>query len=78
LGVVHHLVEQPSKGFYLVFGQLFNTAEKGLFNGTKGAVGSFSIGKFLNDQPDFNADLVFKYVPFIVQATVFKVKPGIH
>lgn len=65
--VVHPLGEQPAKEFYMVFGQLFNTADKGLFNGTKGAVGSFSIVKIniLNDQPDLmlTNGMAFKYVP---------------
>ena len=64
---VHPLGEQPAKEFYMVFGQLFNTADKGLFNGTKGAVGSFSIVKIniLNDQPDLmlTNGMAFKYVP---------------
>jgi nitrite reductase (NO-forming) len=85
--VVHPLGEQPAKEFYMVFGQLFNTADKGLFNGTKGAVGSFSIGKFLADQPDLmlTNGMAFKYTPSVgkivkiplnANATPFMVKPG--
>jgi len=85
--VVHPTGEQPAKEFYMVFGQLFNTADKGLFKGTSGTVGSFDITKFVNDQPDLilTNGMAHKYVPAIGQiaklpinanATVFKVKPG--
>jgi nitrite reductase (NO-forming) len=88
--VVHPLVEQPAKEFYMVFGQLFNTADKGLFKGAGGAsapAGSFDITKFATDQPDLilTNGMAHKYVPSIGKivkldinknATVFKVKPG--
>ncbi|MDP9289078.1 MAG: multicopper oxidase domain-containing protein [Thermoproteota archaeon] len=85
--VVHPLGEQPAKEFYMVFGQLFNTADQGLFNGTKGKVGSFDLKKFVADQPDLmlTNGMAFKYTPAVGQiakiplnnnATVFKVKPG--
>jgi nitrite reductase (NO-forming) len=85
--VVHPLGETPAKEFYMVFGQLFNTADKGLFKGTNGTVGSFDIAKFANDQPDLmlTNGMAFKYVPAVgkiakiplnANATIFKVKPG--
>jgi nitrite reductase (NO-forming) len=85
--VVHPLGETPAKEFYMVFGQLFNTADKGLFKGTNGTVGSFDIAKFVNDQPDLilTNGMAHKYVPSIGKvvklpinsnATIFKVKPG--
>jgi nitrite reductase (NO-forming) len=85
--VVHPLGETPAKEFYMVFGQLFNTADKGLFKGTNGTVGSFDIAKFVNDQPDLilTNGMAHKYVPAIgkivklpinANATIFKVKPG--
>jgi nitrite reductase (NO-forming) len=85
--VVHPTGEQPAKEFYMVFGQLFNTADKGLFKGTNGTVGSFDIGKFANDQPDLilTNGMAHKYVPSVgkivkipinANATIFKVKPG--
>ena len=51
---VHPLGEQPAKEFYMVFGQLFNTADKGLFKGTNGTVGSFDIAKCRSAR--FNVD----------------------
>ena len=85
--VVHPLGEQPAKEFYMVFGQLFNTADKGLFKGTNGTVGSFDIAKFANDQPDLmlTNGMAFKYtqsvgkivkIPLNANATPFMVKPG--
>ena len=85
--VVHPLGETPAKEFYMVFGQLFNTADQGLFNGTKGKVGSFDLKKFIADQPDLmlTNGMAFKYTPSVGKivkiplnnnATVFKVKPG--
>ncbi len=85
--VVHPLGETPAKEFYMVFGQLFNTADQGLFNGTKGKVGSFDLKKFIADQPDLmlTNGMAFKYTPSVgkivkiplnANATVFKVKPG--
>ena len=84
--VVHPTGEQPAKEFYMVFGQLFNTADKGLFKGAN-STGSFDIGKFVNDQPDLilTNGMAHKYVPSIgkivkipinANATIFKVKPG--
>jgi nitrite reductase (NO-forming) len=84
--VVHPTGEQPAKEFYMVFGQLFNTADKGLFKGAN-STGSFDIAKFVNDQPDLilTNGMAHKYVPSIGKiakleinknATVFKVKPG--
>jgi hypothetical protein len=87
---VHPLMEQPAKEFYMVFGQLFNTADKGLFKGAGGASaapGSFDITKFATDQPDLilTNGMAHKYVPSIGKivkldinknATVFKAKPG--
>jgi nitrite reductase (NO-forming) len=85
--VVHPTNETPAKEFYMVFGQLFNTADKGLFKGSGGAVGSFDITKFANDQPDLilTNGMAHKYVPSLgkivkipinANATIFKVKPG--
>jgi nitrite reductase (NO-forming) len=85
--VVHPTNETPAKEFYMVFGQLFNSADKGLFKGSGGAVGSFDIAKFANDQPDLmlTNGMAFKYTPSVgkivkiplnAAATPFKVKPG--
>ena len=85
--VVHPANEEPAKEFYMVFSELYNTADKGPFVGTNGTAGSFDIGKLVSK----NADLVLtngmahKYVPAVGQvnkldlnkdAEIFKVKPG--
>lgn len=85
--IVHPPKEDKAKEFYLSFGELFNSADKGVFVGTNGTVGSFDIGKFITDQPDLilTNGMAHKYVPGIggvakiplnPDAQVFKVKPG--
>jgi nitrite reductase (NO-forming) len=85
--IVHPTNEQPAKEFYVVFGEVYNTADQGLFKGTGGKVGSFDITKFVNQQPDLilTNGMAHKYVPALGQivklqinknAEVFKVKPG--
>jgi nitrite reductase (NO-forming) len=83
--VVHPSTEQKAKEFYLVFGEIYNKADKGLFNATNGT-GSFDIGKLLSDQPDLvlTNGMAHKYVPAVGQVVkiplngpdLFKVKPG--
>jgi len=85
--IVHAANEQPAKEFYVVFGEIYNTADQGLFKGTNGKIGSFDIAKFVNSQPDLilTNGMAHKYVPALGQvvklsinknAEVFKVKPG--
>ena len=84
--VVHPSTEEKAKEFYLVFGELYNNADKGVFVGTNGT-GSFDVGKLLSDQPDLvlTNGMAHKYVPAVGQvnklvinkdAELFKVKPG--
>src|SRR5919197_2261592 len=84
--LVHPTNEKPAKEFYVVFGEIYNKADKGLFTAVNGT-GTFDIAKFVNDQPDLilTNGMAFKYAPAIGQivklelnpnATVFKVKPG--
>jgi nitrite reductase (NO-forming) len=85
--VVHPTKEKPAKEFYVVFGEIYNNADKGVLVGAGNETGSFDIGKFLNTNPDLvlTNGMAHKYVPSIGQqvkinlnqnATVFKVKPG--
>lgn len=85
--VVHPQNEKPAKEFYLSFGEIFNTADKGLFVGTDGKTGSFDLTKFASDQPDLvlTNGMAHKYAPGIGEKTkivlnenpeIFKVKPG--
>jgi nitrite reductase (NO-forming) len=84
--VVHPTNEKPAKEFYVVFGEIYNTKDQGLFKAVNGT-GSFDIAKFATDQSDLELTngMAFKYVPAIGQvvklelnknAEVFKVKPG--
>jgi nitrite reductase (NO-forming) len=85
--IVHPANEKPAKEFYMVFSELYNTADKGPFVGTNGTAGSFDIGKLLSDNPDLvlTNGMAHKYVPAVGQvnklelnkdAEIFKVKPG--
>jgi nitrite reductase (NO-forming) len=84
--IVHPTNEKPAKEFYVVYGDLYNTKDKGLFQAVNGT-GSFDIAKFVSNQPDLilTNGMAFKYVPAVGQivklelnknAEVFKVKPG--
>ena len=84
--IVHPTNEQPAKEFYVVYGEIYNTKDKGLFQPVNGT-GSFDIAKFATGQNDLELTngLAFKYAPAVGQvvklelnknATVFKVKPG--
>ncbi len=85
--VVHPHNEKPAKEFYIAFGEIYNSADKGLFVGTNGTVGSFDLGKFVSEDPDLilTNGMAHKYVPSIGEqaqiqlnpdAEIFKVKPG--
>ncbi len=85
--VVHPANEKPAKEFYVVFGEIYNNADKGPFVGSNGTTGSFDLVKLWSDTPDLQLTngMAHKYVPGIGQAvniplnpdaTPFKVKPG--
>ena len=84
--VVHPQNEEPAKEFYVAFGEIYNSADQGLFQGAN-ATGSFDITKFATNQPDLvlTNGMAHKYVPAVGQvsklelnpnATVFNVQPG--
>ncbi|HVX02160.1 MAG TPA: multicopper oxidase domain-containing protein, partial [Nitrososphaera sp.] len=84
--VVHPVNEKPAKEFYVVFGEIYNSADPGLFSKAN-ATGSFDLGKFLQEQPDLilTNGMAHKYAPSVgsavkvtlnSNATVLKVKPG--
>ena len=85
--VVHPENEEPAKEFYLSFGEIFNTADKGLFVGSEGKTGTFDLTKFASDQPDLvlTNGMAHKYAPGVGETSkivlnenpeIFKVKPG--
>ena len=85
--VVHPHNEKPAKEFYVAFGEIYNSADKCVFVGTNGTVGSFDVGKFLAQDPGLilTNGMAHKYVPEIgsqvkitlnPDAEVFMVKPG--
>ena len=85
--VVHPENEEPAKEFYLAFSENYNTADKGLFVGANGTVGTFDLTKFATDQPDLimTNGMAHKYVPGVGETAklvlnpnpeIFKVTPG--
>ena len=85
--VVHPENEEPAKEFYLTFSENYNTADKGLFVGANGTVGTFDLTKFATQQPDLimTNGMAHKYVPGIGETSkivlnpnpeIFKVTPG--
>jgi nitrite reductase (NO-forming) len=85
--VVHPHNEKPAKEFYVVFGEIYNSADGGPFVGSNGTTGSFDLTKLWTDNPDLQMTngMAHKYVPEIgvaskiplnPDAEVFMVKPG--
>lgn len=73
--------------FYMVFSEIYNSADKGIFIGTKGKIGSFDFGKFIANKPDLILanGMAYKYMPFFGDqgktllnkiAQIFNVAPG--
>ena len=80
-------MKNQQKNSILSFSENYNTADKGLFVGTKGVVGTFDLTKFATQQPDLimTNGMAHKYVPSIGEVAkivlnpnpeLFKVKPG--
>ena len=78
--------QAPAKEFYVALGEVYNTADNGLFVPVNGT-GSFDMQKFIQNKPDLtltNGE-AYKYIPYIggmskiilnPNAQVFKAKPG--
>jgi plastocyanin len=84
--VVHPVNEKPAKEFYLSFGEIYNSADGGLYVGANGT-GSFDLKKFATEQPDLilTNGMAHKYVPSVGEkakielnpdAELFQAKPG--
>jgi nitrite reductase (NO-forming) len=73
-GIVVHSKDErkAAKEFYVVFGEVYNNADKGLFNditrtkNTTTTVGSFDMSKFIENKPDLilTNGMAYKYMPF--------------
>jgi nitrite reductase (NO-forming) len=79
----HPAVEE----FYVAFSEIYNSADKGLFKGTNGTIGSFDLEKFLENKPDLilTNGMAYRYIPWIGivsriplndNAEIFHVKPN--
>jgi nitrite reductase (NO-forming) len=77
--IVHPAKEKPAKEFYVVFGEIYNSDDGGLFVGdeTADTAGSFDVGKFATEQADLvlTNGMSHKYVPAIGQATQVPLNP---
>lgn len=58
---------QATKEFLIVFSEVYNSADKGLFKGTNGVIGSFDLDKFAEGKPDLilTNGMAYKYIPWI-------------
>ena len=58
---------QATKEFFIIFSEVYNSADKGLFKGTSGVIGSFDIDKFVEGKPDLilTNGMAYKYIPWI-------------
>ena len=85
--IVHSKREQPAKEFFISFNEVYNTRDRGFFEGTNNTVGTFDMNKFLNNDPDLilTNGMAYKYFPFIgtiakisinKNAEMFNVKVG--
>ena len=75
--IVHPEDEEEAKEFYLSFGEIYNSADGGLFVGTNDTVGTFDLGKWATDQPDLilTNGMAHKYVPAIGETAVIPLNP---
>ncbi|WP_415280586.1 multicopper oxidase domain-containing protein [Candidatus Nitrososphaera sp. FF02] len=67
--IVHAQKEKPAKEFYVVFGEIYNSEDRGLFQGdeTPDTAGSFDVGKFAYNTADLvlTNGMAHKYVPAV-------------
>jgi nitrite reductase (NO-forming) len=77
--IVHPTKEKPAKEFYVVFGEIYNSDDAGLFVGdeTADTPGSFDVGKFATEQADLvlTNGMSHKYVPAIGVQTQVPLNP---
>jgi nitrite reductase (NO-forming) len=85
--IVHPSKENQAKEFYVVFGEIYNNVDKGMYIGTNGTTGFLDMNKLLADNPDLilTNGMSHKYIRSIGKAfpislnpnaETFKVKPG--
>lgn len=85
--VVHPKNEKTAKEFHMIFSEIFNSADSGMFKGSGGRIGSFDFSKFIANKPDLilTNGMAYKYMPFFgdrskiqlnADAQIFEVEPG--
>jgi nitrite reductase (NO-forming) len=79
--IVHAQKEKPAKEFYVVFGEIYNNEDAGLFAGdaSPDTAGSFDLTKFATDMPDLilTNGMAHKYVPAIGVAAQLPLNPDL-
>ncbi|WP_415282973.1 multicopper oxidase domain-containing protein [Candidatus Nitrososphaera sp. FF02] len=79
--VVHAMKEKPAKEFYVVFGEIYNSEDAGLFAGdaTPETAGSFDLTKFATEMPDLHLTngMAHKYVPAVGAVSQLPLNPDL-
>jgi nitrite reductase (NO-forming) len=59
--------ERPAEEFYVVFGEIYNSKDAGLFAGSAGEIGSFDMEKFTDNRPDLvlTNGMAYRYMPYL-------------
>jgi nitrite reductase (NO-forming) len=65
--ILYNQQNQTAKEFTIIFSEVYNSADKGLFKGTNGVIGSFDLDKFVEGKPDLvlTNGMAYKYIPWI-------------
>ncbi len=85
--IFHNKEDQATKEFFVMFSEVYNSADKGLFKSTNGVIGSFDLDKFVEGKPDLilTNGMAYKYIPWIGtigkyflnnESELFQVKPN--
>jgi nitrite reductase (NO-forming) len=78
--VSHPPNEEPAKEFYLAFGEIYNAADNGVFNGTNGTTGTFDVNKFIEEDNDLvlTNGMAHKYVPAVGEQAKLVLNPELN
>jgi FtsP/CotA-like multicopper oxidase with cupredoxin domain len=75
--VVHPKNEKTAKEYHMIFSEIFNSADSGMFKGTGGRIGSFDFDKFISNKPDLilTNGMAYKYMPFFGDRSKIQLNP---
>ena len=74
----HNQKIQANREFDVVFSEVYNSADNGLFKGTNGVIGSFDLDKFIKGNPDLvlTNGMAYKYIPWIGTISKYPLNNG--